>query len=42
MYLDISKTSDTRQHDVLISKVQKHNVQEGSLEGSVELIKKKE
>lgn len=41
MYLDTSKMSDTRQHDALISKVQKHSVQEGSLEGGAELIKNK-
>lgn len=41
IYLDVSKMSDTRQHDVLICKVQKYNVEEGSLEGGVELIKKK-
>lgn len=38
IYLDVSKMSDTRQHDVLICKVQKYNVEEGSLEGGVELI----
>lgn len=39
MYLDISKTSDTGQRDVLISKLQKNSVEEGSLEGGVQLIK---
>lgn len=39
MYLDISKTSDTGQRNVLISKLQKNRVEGGSLEGGVQLIK---
>lgn len=38
MYLDISKTSDTGQYDVFISKLQKCSVEDGSLEDGVQPI----